>query len=164
MFGWGGGASGDCGWTPQLGVVADGLRRVLRVLGWQQNVLAPVGTFYVGPAGFVGDIASGVDVRGSDGATGAAGDSKIVLDANYTTNSSGVLAVTVPAAALRFQINPTTAGEFLSQRSRAGNILTITFRKFKTGGLGITLGTLLSVSVFEDSPGVVNFDLLGTKD
>lgn len=40
---------------------------------------------------------------------------------------------------------------------------TVTFRKFKTDGLGATIGTLLTVSIFEASPGVVTYDVLGVE-
>lgn len=80
---------------------------------------------------------------------------------NHTTNASGLLAVTLPRPDLILTVQPRTAGEFANSISMAGNVATIQFRKFKPSGLGITLDTLLTVSSFEESSGVVNFDIVG---
>lgn len=98
--------------------------------------------------------------QGPQGVQGPAGDTMVKRAWNYTTNSSGVWSGTIPADTTVLTVTPRTAGEFLSAVSLNGTTLTITFRKFKTAGLGITLGTLLTVSIFEDSPGTVNFDLI----
>lgn len=79
------------------------------------------------------------------------------------TNSSGVLAVTMPQAGLALSVLPRTTGEFAYNVAWSGLVATFTFRKFKSGGLGITLGTLLSVEAFEPSPGVVTFDIIGVE-
>lgn len=81
----------------------------------------------------------------------------------YTTNSNGTWTGTVMAG-LRYWVQPMTAGEFANSMVIAGNSATVTFRKFKPSGLGITLGTLLSVSVFEDNSGPVEFNLFAAED
>lgn len=67
-------------------------------------------------------------------------------------------------AGLRYWVQPMTAGEFANSMTITGNNATVTFRKFKTDGLGITLGTLLTVSVFEASSGSVDFNLFAAED
>lgn len=81
----------------------------------------------------------------------------------YTTNASGTWTGTV-LSGLRYWVQPMTAGEFANSMTIAGSTGTVTFRKFKASGLGITLGTLLTVSAFEDSPGSVDFNLFAAED
>lgn len=81
----------------------------------------------------------------------------------YTTNATGTWTGTVMAG-LRYWVQPMTAGEFANSMAIVGSTATVTFRKFKSGGLGITLGTLLSVSVFEDTSGAVDFNLFAAED
>lgn len=81
----------------------------------------------------------------------------------YTTNSSGTWTGPVMAG-LRYWVQPMTAGEFANSMTLVGSTATVTFRKFKASGLGITLGTLLSVSVFEDNSGAVDFNLFAAED
>jgi hypothetical protein len=59
---------GDEGWTPVLGVVADGSRRVQRVVDWFGGAGAKPDTgAYIGPTGYVTDIAEATDYRGAEG-------------------------------------------------------------------------------------------------
>jgi hypothetical protein len=59
---------GDEGWTPVLGVVADGSRRVQRVIDWFGGAgTKPDTGAYVGATGFVTDIADATDYRGPEG-------------------------------------------------------------------------------------------------
>lgn len=83
---------------------------------------------------------------------------------NLTTDASGVATFVLPETGLTVDIQPRTAGEYAHSIVVAGDgkTTTVTFRKFKPAGLGITLGTLLTTSIFEDSPGTVNFDVVGT--
>lgn len=81
----------------------------------------------------------------------------------YTTNSSGIWSGPL-VASLRYWVQPMTAGEFANSLTLSGGNGTVTFRKFKTDGLGITLGTLLTVSLFEASSGVVEFSLFAAED
>lgn len=78
----------------------------------------------------------------------------------FTTDANGAWSGTVPVGML-YKVQPMTAGEFNSSCSLAGTTCSVTFRKFKTSGLGITLGTLLTVSAFEDNSGAVTFNLTG---
>lgn len=86
----------------------------------------------------------------------------VMFSKNLTTDASGLLSFTIPRADLVLNIQPRTAGEFENSLTQVGLSVTVQFRKFKTAGLGITIPTLLTVSAFEDSPGVVNFDVTGT--
>ncbi len=87
----------------------------------------------------------------------------VKLVGSYTSNASGVWSGTVMAG-LKYWVQPMTAGEFANQIGLSGNTLTVTFKKFKASGLGITLGTLLTVSAFEDTPGPVDFNLFAAED
>lgn len=87
----------------------------------------------------------------------------VKLVGSYTSNSSGTWTGTV-IAGLRYWVQPMTAGEFANSLTLNGSTLTVNFRKFKTDGLGITLGTLLTVSLFEPSPGAVDFSLFAAEE
>ncbi len=70
------GSDGDNGWSPIYAAVQDGLRYVLELTGWTGGTgTAPttVGV-YIGPTGYVSDIASAVDIRGLQGIAGVNGD------------------------------------------------------------------------------------------
>ncbi len=65
---------GPAGWTPVLAFVADGERRVARVLDWSGGQGAkPAAGYYIGPLGPTQNLAEAVDMRGTTGAAGAAG-------------------------------------------------------------------------------------------
>lgn len=80
-----------------------------------------------------------------------------------TTASDGTWTAQV-IAGLRYWVQPMTAGEFANSMQLNGATASGSFKKFKSGGLGITLGTLLTVTAFEDSPGPVTFNLIGASD
>lgn len=80
-----------------------------------------------------------------------------------TTDGAGAWTGTV-LSGLRYWVQPMTAGEFANSLTVTGTSATVTFKKFKAGGLGITLGTLLSVQAFEDVTGTVVFNLIGSED
>lgn len=63
------------GWSPQLGVVQDSERRVLRLAGWTGGTGdAPSGVGqYLGSAGLTSTLSAGVDIRGPRGNTGLQG-------------------------------------------------------------------------------------------
>lgn len=82
---------------------------------------------------------------------------------NVNTDSNGSWSGALPVTGLAVQVQNRTAGEFANSVSVVGTTATVTFRKFKSAGLGITLGTLLTVSAFEDVSGVVNFDIIAVK-
>jgi hypothetical protein len=83
--------------------------------------------------------------------------------ANISTDANGAWAGVLPEANLAVTIQNRTAGEFANSVSVTGTSITVGFKKFKSTGLGITLGTLLSVSAFEDVSGVVNFDIIAVR-
>ncbi len=62
------GDKGEKGWTPELAAVADGARRVQRVVDWfgGEGTKPPTGK-YVGATGLVTDIADALDIRGPAG-------------------------------------------------------------------------------------------------
>lgn len=69
------GDQGFAGWSPQLAVVADGERRVLRLTAWVGGTGTAPTEFvdqYLGSSGFTSDIAQAVDIRGPAGQTGVA--------------------------------------------------------------------------------------------
>lgn len=80
-----------------------------------------------------------------------------------TTAADGTWSANV-IAGLRYWIQPISVGEFANSMQLTGSVATGTFKKFKTGGLGITLGTLLTVEAFEASSGPVTFNLIGASD
>jgi len=83
--------------------------------------------------------------------------------AQKTTDINGLWSGTV-LPGLRYWVQPMTAGEFANSLTISGSTATVQFKKFKAGGLGITLGTLLSVQAFEDVSGTVTFNIVGSED
>ena len=81
----------------------------------------------------------------------------------FTTDNTGTWSGQV-LSGLRYWVQPMTAGEFANSMTITGGTGTVKFRKFKPDGLGITLGTLLTVSAFETSPGPVEFNLFAAED
>lgn len=67
------GLQGHDGWTPLLAVVADGERRVHRIIGWAGGTgNEPESGYYLGERGPVRDIGDATDIRGPAGARGVA--------------------------------------------------------------------------------------------
>ena len=63
------------GWTPILAVATDGTRKVLEVVGWDGGSgTAPATGVYIGPLGFVSNIADGVDIAGGAGVSFSDGE------------------------------------------------------------------------------------------
>ena len=72
---------GENGWEAVIGIVADGERRVQRVLDWTGGEgTKPASGDYIGAAGPVSDIASAVDIRGAVGPNGWVAELAIVVD------------------------------------------------------------------------------------
>ena len=90
-------------------------------------------------------------------------DNDILYCKQLSTDANGTWSGTVMAG-IRYWVQPMTVGEFTNSLTVSGSTATVQFRKFKTGGLGITLGTLLTVTAFEDTRGVVTFNLVGCED
>lgn len=68
------GTVGWNGWSPALSIVADGERRVLRVIGWLGGTgTAPTVGQYLGAEALVNDIAEALDIRGAGGDDGETG-------------------------------------------------------------------------------------------
>jgi hypothetical protein len=107
------GVDGNDGWTPLLAVVSDGARRVIELIGWTGGEGDPPefdsdsGPLYVGPLGFVSDIAEATDVRGEAGTNGTNGT-------NGTDGNDGwspVLAVVTDGARRVLQVTDWVGGE-----------------------------------------------------
>lgn len=87
------GDTGAAGWSPVLAVVADGERRVQRVVGWVGGEGGtPTATGYIGAAGIVATAAAAVDIRGAQGGISASGVHAIV-DLVIVSASSAMTAV-----------------------------------------------------------------------
>ncbi len=69
------GDDGDDGWSPIYGIVVDGERDVLQLIGWTGGTGTEPGAtgYYLGITGFVADIADAVNIRGSQGDDGTNG-------------------------------------------------------------------------------------------
>lgn len=87
----------------------------------------------------------------------------IVYARTLSTDVNGSYVGTLPQAGLIVTVQPVTVGEFTNAVALVGTGVTVNFRKFKSAGLGITLGTLLTVSAFEESSGTVQFHLIACK-
>lgn len=81
------GTDGDNGWTPVFAVVMDGARAVQQVVDWTGgDGTKPATGVYVGPTGFVTNIALAVDIRGASGS----GSGDVVGPASATDGSPAV--------------------------------------------------------------------------
>jgi hypothetical protein len=70
------------GWTPELAVEVDGVRRVVKVVGWAGgNGTVPASNVFLGTNGFVTNITDGEDIRG------AAGAASVNISAGTTSNN-----------------------------------------------------------------------------
>ena len=71
------GGDGDTGWSPLLGVVADGERRLLRLISWEGGTgtspAIPPTNNYIGETGLT-NSAGAVDIRGARGEQGEQGE------------------------------------------------------------------------------------------
>lgn len=88
------GADGNDGWVPVLAVATDGARRVLQVSDWTGGEgTKPTTGEYIGASGLVSSAASAVDVRGSTGAQGPAGNSegRVLTTVRYATTAPRTL-------------------------------------------------------------------------
>ena len=89
------GAEGDDGWVPILAVVADGARRVHRVVDWTGGTgTKPSTGQYLGPLGLVTLPADATDLRGATGADGAAGSTGATGNNGLNGWSAVVAAIT----------------------------------------------------------------------
>lgn len=69
------GPPGPIGWSPVPGIIADGSRRIVRIVDWINEGGAPQETkpqtgYYLSPNGFVTNPAQATDIRGPQGANG----------------------------------------------------------------------------------------------
>lgn len=76
----------------------------------------------------------------------------------YTTASTGIWTGTVPAG-VRLAVVPRTAN-VMGMASVSGTTATVAFTRVKSGGLGLTLGTLLTATILEPAVGEIVFDLI----
>jgi hypothetical protein len=86
----------------------------------------------------------------------------VVYASNQTSDANGIWAGVVPYTGLVWSVLPRTPGDYTHQVDISGANVTVTFKQIK-GPLGLTLGTLLTATIFEASAGVVNFDLIGSR-
>ena len=85
------------GWSPVLGVVTDGERRVHRLVDWTGGVGAkPAVGSYIGPSGLVATAALATDLRGATGLTGSVGPANSLT---IGTVSEGPAAATITGTA-----------------------------------------------------------------
>lgn len=118
------GDDGATGWTARLAVVADGERRVQKIVGWFQSVDRPNTGEYISPTGHSADIANASDIRGLPGSAGAgvvAGGAK----GEYLRKKSGSDFDTEWAAILSGAKKITSTGQTIAENEFAatgGNI------------------------------------------
>lgn len=115
-------------------------------------------------AGFVGTEAQWLaSLRGS------AGDTRVkFVRRDLQSDPNGVAVVPLPVSGLAVTISPSTDGIVVKSRVLGANaqgqpIVTIAFRRLNTGLLGITLGNLASIGIFQTPVGVVTFDLFAAE-
>lgn len=83
----------------------------------------------------------------------------------YTSNSDGTFSVSNLMAGIRYWVQPMGAGAFFNDMlSLSGTTVTGSFKQANTGGLGITLGTLLTVQAFATPTAPVVFNLFAAQD
>ena len=147
------GTDGLNGWTAALAVVADGERRVQRVVGWFGGTgTAPESGLYVGEEGFVSDIAEATDIRGEAGSGGGGGGSGTVTSVGLTASngivatggpitSSGTFTITVNANALKTHLSlDAVENTALSTWTGSANIATVgTITSGTWGGTAIAV-------------------------
>lgn len=83
----------------------------------------------------------------------------------YVSNADGTFAIPNMVAGLRYWVQPVGSGAFLQDTlGLSGTTLNGSFKQANTGGLGITLGTLLTVQAFNAPAGPVTFNLFAAQD
>jgi len=86
---------------------------------------------------------------------------EVMYSKRMVSASDGTWTGTMPDASLVYSALPIATDDIISGVAVSGDQITVTFKKIKPA-LGLTLGTLLSASIFEASPGAVMFHLVGT--
>ena len=83
----------------------------------------------------------------------------------YTSNADGTFSIANMMAGLRYWVQPIGAGAFINDTfSVSGSTVSGSFKQANTGGLGITLGTLLTVQAFNAPSAPVTFNLFAAED
>ena len=83
----------------------------------------------------------------------------------YTSNADGTFSISNLMAGLRYWVQPVGSGAFLNDTfAVSGNTVSGSFKQANTGGLGITLGTLLTVQAFNTPATPVVFNLFAAAD
>lgn len=96
---------------------------------------------------------------GQDGQPGPTGPDRIKFARTLTTNAQGIWSGKVPATATVLKVSPRTDAVLQESISQSGDTVTVRFRRLNTGGLNLTIGTLLTATILAQSVGVVTFDL-----
>jgi len=83
----------------------------------------------------------------------------------YTSNADGTFSIPNLMSGLRYWVQPVGAGAFINDTfSMSGTTLAGSFKQANTGGLGITLGTLLTVQAFNTPASPVTFNVFAAED
>lgn len=83
----------------------------------------------------------------------------------FATAADGTFSLTNLIAGLRYWVQPIGAGAFFNDTlSLSGTTLSGSFKQANTGGLGITLGTLLTVQAFSAPTAPVTYNLYAAQD
>lgn len=140
---------GDNGWSPYIGVVADGARRVLFLVDWIGGEgTKPAGSggiaSYIGPLGLT-TIANATDIRGSVGPSGSAPRSTLIAS---TTHSAGYVDAANVVYAGASWVNNTGANVLVKVKVSA--------RARNTGNGGASLALYVGVNAIEQQQTVSN--------
>lgn len=101
----------------------------------------------------------------SGGVTSSLYNSPWRMVGQYTSNSDGTFSIANLMAGLRYWVQPVGAGAFINDTfSVTGNTVSGSFKQANTGGLGITLGTLLTVQAFNAPSAPIVFNLFAAAD
>lgn len=83
----------------------------------------------------------------------------------YTSNSDGTFSIPNLMAGIRYWVQPVGLGAFINDNlAVTGTTVSGSFKQANTGGLGITLGTLLTVQAFNAPSSPVVFNLMAASD
>lgn len=69
----GGELTAEDGWSPLIRIVTDSARRIIEIYDWTGGTGTKPATGYISSSGLTSTLSAGADIRGSTGATGAAG-------------------------------------------------------------------------------------------
>lgn len=83
----------------------------------------------------------------------------------FVSAADGSFSIANLIAGIRYWVQPIGAGAFFNDSlSLSGTTLNGSFKQANTGGLGITLGTLLTVQAFNTPSAPVTFNVYAAED